>query len=116
VLAALIHPSVFGKGLGRTVQRMLGVSWKAIVRAIKARKELEKNKQWIPKKNKTYRNHIGAAHISIMSKWLHEDPHVAKVRAATKSLAFWRGVRLSYFVGSNPLPLFLPSFYFQPAG
>jgi hypothetical protein len=42
VLAALIHPSVFGKSLGRTVQRMLGVSWKAIVRAVKARKEFEK--------------------------------------------------------------------------
>jgi hypothetical protein len=42
VLAALIHPSVFGMGLGRTVQNMLGVSWKQIVRAIKCREALEK--------------------------------------------------------------------------
>ena len=41
VLAALIHPSVFGQKLGRTVQRMLGVSWKAIVRAIECRTALD---------------------------------------------------------------------------
>ena len=42
VLAALIHPDVFGQKLGRTVQQVLGVSWKAIVRAIKCRQAIEK--------------------------------------------------------------------------
>jgi hypothetical protein len=79
VFAALIHQSVFGKKLGRTVQSLFGVSWKAIVRAIECRESFEQNKHWTRRKRGTYRNKATPLMISKIAKWLHKDPAVTKV-------------------------------------
>jgi hypothetical protein len=84
VLAAMIHPSVFGMKLGRTVQNLLGVSWTMIVRAIKCRKDMGLSRHWKPKATKTCRNTVTEEHVAIISKCLHEDPAVAKDDNARK--------------------------------